>query len=392
MSRYPVCFRLSRRNRNSVAAVLAVLEAELPRDLIDLQLARSPPELPSEGLAVFSFMTPAKDEVEREVRQLRATHPGLRLLAGGSHPSADPAGTLAMGFDFVSPGEAGLTVVRLVEALARGSSVPSPILPVDAPSPLDRWGPWPASGMLFAEIEITRGCRLSCTFCQTPRLMGRTLRHRSLEKLRPVFEHAVSTGHRYTRFITPNSFAYGAKSDAVPNPEAVEALLRTAREAGFEQVYFGTFPSEVRPESVTEEMLELVRRYCDNDTIALGIQSGSDAVLRRLKRGHTAGQGLEAVARIARAGFTPKVDFIFGLPEETSADQASTCDLIERLAAEYGAVVHAHIFTPLPGTPLAYATPSPLDDRTRALIDRLASDERLSGSHPALLARTSTAS
>jgi radical SAM superfamily enzyme YgiQ (UPF0313 family) len=135
----------------------------------------------------------------------------------------------------------------------------------------------------------------------------------------------------------------------------------------------------VRPESATDELLRLVHDLCDNRTLALGLQSGSDAVLRRIGRGPTVAQGVDAVARAARAGFTPKVDFIFGLPGETDADRRATCEVVSHLVDVYGAVVHAHRFTPLPGTPLAGRQAEVLDSATRMFLESLAGRQRLTG-------------
>jgi B12-binding domain/radical SAM domain protein len=341
---------------------------------------RSPEEFSGEGLYASSFLTPAREETARELLALRGRF-GERFtaVAGGPHASAVPADARAMGFDYVAVGEAGPSLARLVRALAAGVPPAPWILEPDPPRPLEGYAPWPRSGELFAHIEITRGCPMACQFCQTPWLFGRAPRHRSIDSLRALFKHAVATGHRFTRFIAPDAFAYGAPHPRRTNLYALEALLSTARESGFREVYLGTFPSEVRPESVSREALALVRRYCDNRVIAVGMQSGSDAVLRRAKRGHTAREGVDAVVRIAEAGLIPRVDFIFGLPGETAQEQAETCAVLENLTDRFGARVHAHLFTPLPGTPLASAAPSPLSGRTRELIERLAGSRRLTG-------------
>ena len=57
------------------------------------------------------------------------------------------------------------------------------------------------------------------------------------------------------------------------------------------KIFFGTFPSEVRPEFVTDESAELVRKYCANDSLSLGAQSGSDRILKEIqKRAYCRGQ------------------------------------------------------------------------------------------------------
>jgi B12-binding domain/radical SAM domain protein len=377
---YPVAFILTRHNRSSIASLLAVLEAELPAGLIAPTLIGSAREFDGHGLLVCSFTSLQAGEVEEELREARARlGEGLLSMAGGSHASGAPEATLAMGFRWVVRGEAGPVFAGVVRQLAGGELPAGGILQDERFESLDRYPPWPASGQLFSQIEITRGCPMACAFCQTPRLFGRRPRHRSIESLKPLFERSVATGHSFTRFVAPNAFGYGSQDGIHPCRPAVEALIRTARSAGYTEVFLGTFPSEVRPESATEEMLSLVKDLCDNDTIAVGLQSGSDAVLRRLGRGHTVREGLDAIERIARAGFTPKVDFMFGLPDETDAERAESRAAIRRLIEEHGATIHAHIFTPLPGTPLADARTSPIDDETRALIEWLAGQGSATG-------------
>ena len=86
------------------------------------------------------------------------------------------------------------------------------------------------------------------------------------------------------------------------------------------RVFFGSFPSEIRPEHMTVEALRLVKRYCANDNLIVGAQSGSERVLEAAKRGH----GVEEVRRAVRIGiaegFRINVDMIFGMPGEEPAD------------------------------------------------------------------------
>jgi len=111
----------------------------------------------------------------------------------------------------------------------------------------------------------------------------------------------------------------------------------------------------------------------------MGIQSGSDTVLRRIRRGHTVQQAIEAVQSIVRHGFEPRVDFIFGLPGETDEDRAATRDLVSRLGETYGARVHLHRFVPLPGTPLAGQAAAPLDDVSEKWIADQVGQGRVTG-------------
>ena len=139
---------------------------------------------------------------------------------------------------------------------------------------------------------------------------------------------------------------------------------------GRDHVFFGSFPSEVRPESVTHEAMALVRRLAANDNIVMGAQAGADSALERLHRGHRFDEVLRAVDLVRGAGLLPIVDFIYGLPDETLDERRATHAAMETVAAR-GAIVHSHVFMPLPGTPLAKAAPGRIDPETRALLERL---------------------
>jgi radical SAM superfamily enzyme YgiQ (UPF0313 family) len=141
---------------------------------------------------------------------------------------------------------------------------------------------------------------------------------------------------------------------------------------GRERVYFGTFPSEVGPETVTPEAVDLVRRYCGNDNLIFGAQTGSDRLLRALRRNHTVADTTRAAEIIVAGGLKPIVDLIFGLPGEEAEDVAATLRLMENLVT-MGAVLHTHTFMPLPGTPLENAPPGRVDPALHPFLDRLAS-------------------
>jgi radical SAM superfamily enzyme YgiQ (UPF0313 family) len=183
-------------------------------------------------------------------------------------------------------------------------------------------------------------------------------------------------------FITPSALSWGSP-DGGCDLAAIEALLATVREvagppAPGARVLFGTFPSELRPEHVSPRALALLRRYCDNCTILLGGQSGSDRLLRLMGRGHDAGTVDRAVAVALEEGFRPSVDFVFGLPRETEEDRAATRLQIERLARA-GARIHAHAFDPLPGTPWQAEPRGVVDPATATLLAQLEAGGRAYG-------------
>jgi len=392
-----LAFILTPYNKNSVAALTGALETDPRTEALPLhfvrtrgdwvrrvaRLARNHERL----IVALSFATPNAPTVAQELSRLHALDlPDVTVIAGGPHPSGDSEGTLAMGVDAVVLGEGEGTLPTLVERLlARESIVGLPgVVTQDADGQVVR-GPRSSRGDLddyppcglrhrrFGPIEISRGCPWACSFCQTPFLFGGRMRHRSVEAIAAWLDLACAAGYRYARFVTPDAFAYGSEDGKTPNPEAIERLLWEAgRRVGRDQVYFGSFPSEVRPENVTPEAVALVKKYAANDNLVFGAQTGSPRLLRALRRGHTVEDVYRATEVTARAGLIPYVDFIFGLPGETEEDRELTLRMIADLTA-MGGVIHSHTFIPLPGTPLAHAQPGQVDAQWHALLDRLAS-------------------
>ena len=361
-----VVLRETRSNRYSVNWLAAAAEAggaswvAAPSPQALIQAASGQEAV----LVAYSFMTPDLERVGREVAETKTRVPRALWVAGGAHPTADPEGTLALGFDHVFVGEADRTLPAF---LAEGDGPRVIRDPEGGPSSLD---PYPCFGPERpGPVEITRGCRARCGYCAVGR---RRVRHRAPGTVERWARLLVAEGRRLVRFITPDALGYGC------GLEDLEELLARVRAAGGEAV-LGAFPSEVRPDRVTPEAVRLLGRYCHNRVLVIGAQSGSPRVLQGIRRGHTVEHVIEA-ARIARSGgFLPHVDLIFGLPGETPDDQAATVALARRLLRECGARIHAHYFLPLPGTPLWGRAPAPLYPETRRFLEQASAGGALDG-------------
>jgi B12-binding domain/radical SAM domain protein len=395
-----LAFVVDKYNLNSIAALTGALEVDprtrsRPQGLELHFVWRDEGLLPRlRALArehrlviALSFATAQWPEMMGLLAGLRNIEPRPWLVAGGPHPSARPADLLAAGVDAVVVGEGEETLPALLARIEAGKAAgglpgvatlagdgrllrgPRPAL-VD----LDAYPPLGVEHRRFGPVEITRGCPCACAFCQTSFLFGGRMRHRSVERVVHWVRQAMIEGYRYVRFVTPNAFAYQSPDNGrSANLPAIEALLRSMAElVGREQVYFGTFPSEVAPEMVTPEAVALVRRYCGNDNLIFGAQTGSERLLRALHRRHSVADVYRAAEVVLGGGLTPVVDLIFGLPGEEDEDLAATVRLMEDLAA-MGAVLHSHTFMPLPGTPLEDAPAGTVDPALHPLLDRLAS-------------------
>jgi B12-binding domain/radical SAM domain protein len=405
MAASALVFITEKYNRNSIAALCGAIEhdgrfADLPVSFVNGRgaAAHLQPLLRkySQAVTAFSFCTPNLMEIAEGLETLgrslsAAEGSRLRLVAGGSHPSGDPEGTLDLGFECVVVGEGEETFPELLGRMATGTGYGdvNGIAYMEAgacrytgrrgPVDLNRVPPFSVRYRRFGPLEITRGCPWTCRYCQTPYLFGALRRHRSVETVLRYAEIGKRQGLRDLRFVTPDAFAYGSEGRH-PNLEALEKLLKAVGEIyGREHIYLGSFLSEVRPDTVSEAAVELVTTYAANDNLVIGAQSGSDRVLDLMHRGHRVEDVYRAVEIVTRAGLIANVDVIFGLPGETAADAKLTLTMMDRLAA-MGARIHSHTFMPLAGTPLAAAPPGTADRETRNALGRLAGEGKQFGS------------
>jgi B12-binding domain/radical SAM domain protein len=334
----------------------------------------------------FSFFTTQLPQVGSMVRLLRERWgEGLLLLAGGPHPSGDPWGTLRMGFDMVVVGEGERSFVELLERLL-DDSYPNGITGVitgmhnggdktaikGPPVDLNRYLPFSLRMKKFGPIEITRGCPYGCKYCQTPQIHGKRPRHRDIDTIVGAARTLVEKGRRDIRFISPNAFSYGSIDGKSPNVTALEELLRSLRVelGGRARIFFGTFPSEVRPEHVTTETIGILKAFADNNNLTIGAQSGSQRMLDLMGRGHTVEDILNAARISIASGMRVNVDLIFGLPGEDEEDVQMTISLMRELKG-MGARIHAHTFMPLPQTPWAKARPGGLSSELTKVINEM---------------------
>lgn len=346
-------------------------------------------------IVLWSLYSPEFNEAVRALETLRlqlANEPLKPIhIIGGVHATAEPELCLRAGFDFVSQGEGERTMQSLVTALNEGRDLRDVVglghlqddhfqssrgIPLDSLDDSPTFAP--RQGRL-GPIEITRGCVYACSFCQTPFIFKAKFRHRSISSILWHVDVQVQRGMNDVRFITPTSLSYGTQNES-PNLDSVEELLRSVKsrlpESG--RIFFGSFPSEIRPEHASVEALRIIKKYADNDNVILGGQSGSNKMLLISHRGHDVAAVRTAVDNCATVGLKANVDFIFGMPGESDRDVEDTIELCQDLARA-GARIHTHTFMPLPGTPWSHQPPGTVPPRLRRAIEKLTAAGRAYG-------------
>ncbi|APT74029.1 radical SAM protein [Thermosipho melanesiensis] len=371
-----ILFRYTQTNRYSITALVASIYA-YRKDIEMYEIRRFDNifGFSKKGTVVlYSFMSFDLANVTEELKVLKEK--GYLTIAGGPHATANPNQLLKLGFDYVFTGDGERNIRDFLDGKIPESRIFDGVTKrVD----LSKFPPFCPEKNLFMPIEITRGCPFSCGYCQTPRLAGKLIRHRPVEQIVEYTKIGVQKGRKIARFISPNSFGYGSKNGVIPNVEVVENLLYSLKGVGVEEIYFGTFPSDVRPESVNREILRVIKKYVNNRYIVIGAQSGSERVLKKINRGHNLEEIERALSLLVEFGFIPRVDFIFGFPFETDEDIENTFEFIKKIVNKYKAKVHAHTFMPLPGTPLANVGPGKLTKKHYKFLGLLTAQGYLDG-------------
>lgn len=198
------------------------------------------------------------------------------------------------------------------------------------------------SSAVRAQVTIIEGCNKNCTFCIVPTTRGREVSRPFDDVLREV-EHALSTGRVEIELLGQTVNAYTCP---VSGRDFADLLSGVASLGGVDRLRFLTS----HPAEVSSRMIGAIRDHSNiSRFLHLPVQSGSSAVLRRMKRLYSRERYLEIVGEIRREvpGVLFSTDIIVGFPGETEKDFADTMSLLE--AVRFGSFF-AFKYSPRPGT------------------------------------------
>ncbi len=204
-----------------------------------------------------------------------------------------------------------------------------------------------------AFLPIIEGCNKFCTYCIVPFSRGREKSLPASEIVRHVLR-LREEGIKEVHLIGQNVNSYRPKTDdgleAFRGATQFSRLLRAVAATGIERVKFTTsFPRDFHPDIV--EAIDEYENLCN--WVHLPVQSGSNRILKLMRRGHTVESYLQRIDKIKTSPrrIALSTDIIVGFPGETEEDFQATLNL-----AEYCKFNSAYVFkySPRPGTP-AYA-------------------------------------
>jgi tRNA-2-methylthio-N6-dimethylallyladenosine synthase len=192
-------------------------------------------------------------------------------------------------------------------------------------------------------VPIIQGCNNLCAYCVVPCRRGR-------EKSRPVEEvvsevrELICRGVKEVILLGQNVDSYG--HDLTEKPDLAFLLGELNAIDRLERIRFLTNHPKDMSSKLIDGVAEL-DKVCEE--ISLPVQSGSNAILKAMRRGYTVERYWELVTEIRRKipGIALSTDVIVGFPSETEAQFQETYDLLSKLRFDK---VHVAAYSPRPGT------------------------------------------
>jgi threonylcarbamoyladenosine tRNA methylthiotransferase CDKAL1 len=193
-------------------------------------------------------------------------------------------------------------------------------------------------------VEIASGCMSKCTFCQTKIAKGWLRSYRIGDIVRQI-KSDIKSGCKEVWLSSTDNGCYGRDIDT----NLVELLKACCSIEGSFKIRVGMMNPMYLP-AILDRMVSL---FGEDDKLFkflhIPVQSGSDRVLKKMKRGHTSKTFMDAVK--AFRGKIPEMtistDIIVGFPSETEDDFKETVDLVERSQPD---IVNISRYAARPGT------------------------------------------
>lgn len=197
-----------------------------------------------------------------------------------------------------------------------------------------------------AWVNVIYGCNERCAFCIVPTTRG-VEQSRPMESIVQEIESLVEEGYKEVTLLGQNIDAYGR--DMVPKKRFSELLKNAGSVPGLKRLRFVTSHPRYMSLSVVDEILN-TPTICES--IHIPFQSGSNAILSSMGRGHTREKYLHIVDRIRSRlpEASISADVIVGFPGETEEDFQDTLSLMEEVIFD---TINTAAYSPRPNTPAA---------------------------------------
>lgn len=332
--------------------------------IIDEQLKQTTEEelgslIEAHGIKVvgFTVLTLTARRAYELAASIKRKWPAIKIVMGGVHATLLPAEPIEKGVaDFVVRQEGELTLHELLEAIEAngtyeniqglsfkkdGEVIHNPPRPFIAD--LDILPPFPyhlfkanMKSYQFGNMLTSRGCPYACIFCSQALVSGRRYRTKSPDK---VVEELDTLVHEYKQ-----DFIFFNDDNFIVNKKNVHELC--------DKIIARNYPANLklglnaRGDSLDKPLLEHMKA-AHFTMISFGLETGSDRIMKLVKKGETVAQIAEGVRLAHEAGFIASGQFILGFPTETRAESIMTIKHALRIPLDF---TRFNLLVPYPGS------------------------------------------
>jgi radical SAM superfamily enzyme YgiQ (UPF0313 family) len=314
----------------------------------------------------ITCMAAQRDEACNIVKAIKSSGLSGKVVVGGVHASFMPEEVMGWGSDYAVLNEGEETLIELLEVIegkkrreevrgilyrekgkAQRTEKRNPVedldrLPLPAYHLIDKSrftrrksiirGRW----LRGAWIMTSRGCPSACTFCSSYRMFGKRVRYRSMDNIFEEIAFLVREFKIEGLVVTDDTFT--VKKDRV-----FEFCRNIKRE--FPRLKWNC---QARVNLFDEELAGILKKS-NCIQVDFGVESGSQKVLNRLKKGINVEDTIRAFASCKKAGLRTLATIMVGNPDEQLQDLEKTRTLLKKIKPDLCA---AYYTTPFPGTEL----------------------------------------
>jgi tRNA-2-methylthio-N6-dimethylallyladenosine synthase len=194
-----------------------------------------------------------------------------------------------------------------------------------------------------AFVTVMQGCNKVCSFCIVPHVRGREVSRPSARIIAEI-ESLTRQGVKEVMLLGQNVNSYGKASPG--EISFAELLGQVNAIGGLQRIRFTTsHPQDLSPELI--DAFATLDKLCEH--LHLPVQSGSDAVLSRMRRGYTRAEYFARIDRLLKCcpNIALSTDIIVGFPGETETEFADTLEMLRQV--EYDEIF-SFMYSPRPQT------------------------------------------
>ena len=279
-------------------------------------------------------------------KALKRRRPELKIGVGGCVASqeGEAIGRRAPYVDIIFGPQ---TLHRLPGLLQQSAAASEPVVDIAFPAE-EKFAelPAPRTASPVAHLSVMEGCSKYCSFCVVPYTRGEEISRPVADVLAEAIQ-LERQGVREINLLGQNVNGYRGVAPSGGLEDLAGLIRYVSKLKGIGRIRFTTS----HPMEFDGRLIDAYARFDKLPSyLHLPVQSGSDGVLARMKRGYTADEYRGKIARLRRArpGISVASDFIVGFPGETDEEFADTLGLVEDIGFDQS---FSFMYSPRPGTP-----------------------------------------